>query len=116
MPFDQDHNRMLSTEETARLMGLQPCTLSAWREDGSQPELAFFKIGKAVRYRYGDVIAFINARRAVSTLAARQLKPLANPARNEVGAPPPKPIGSGRPRRKKPAPEESGVDGQQSLF
>ena len=39
------------------------------------PSLAFFKIGKAVRYRYGDVLAFIETRRATSTLAARALKP-----------------------------------------
>jgi hypothetical protein len=37
------------------------------------PELAFFKLGKAVRYRYGDVLAFIETRRATSTLAARGL-------------------------------------------
>ena len=40
---------MLSTADAADLLGLQPCTLSAWREDGSQPGLAFFKLGKAVR-------------------------------------------------------------------
>jgi hypothetical protein len=116
MSFEQDPNRMLSTQEAATLMGLQPCTLSAWREDGSQPDLAFFKIGKAVRYRYGDVIAFVTARRAVSTLAARELKPLAHPARNETGAPPVEPNCPGRPRRKKPASDEGGVDAQQSLF
>ena len=69
-----DPNRMLTTAEAADLLGLQPCTLAAWREDGSQPDLAFSKFGKAVRYRYGDLIAFIEARRASSTLTARQLK------------------------------------------
>ncbi|MBU6408615.1 MAG: helix-turn-helix domain-containing protein [Alphaproteobacteria bacterium] len=68
-----DPNRLLKPEEAAAFLGLQPCTLAAWREDGSMPGLAFFKIGKAVRYRYGDVLAFIETRRATSTLAARQL-------------------------------------------
>jgi hypothetical protein len=116
MPFDQDPNRMLSTDEAAGLMGLRPCTLSAWREDGSQPDLAFFKIGKAVRYRYGDVIAFLNARRAMSTLAAREMKLLAQHPKKDNRAPPVDHFGPGRPRRKKPASDEGGVDAQQSLF
>jgi hypothetical protein len=73
MLTSSDPNRMLSTADAADLLGLQPCTLSAWREDGSQPGLAFFKLGKAVRYRYGDLIAFLETRRASSTLVARQL-------------------------------------------
>lgn len=67
-----DPNQMLSTQDAAALLGLQPCTLAAWREDGSQPGLAFFKLGKAVRYRYADLLAFIETRKASSTLVARQ--------------------------------------------
>lgn len=66
---------MLSTQDAAALLGLQPCTLAAWREDGSQPGLAFFKLGKAVRYRYADLLAFIDTRKASSTLIARQISP-----------------------------------------
>ncbi|WP_366063778.1 helix-turn-helix domain-containing protein [Hyphomonas sp.] len=66
---------MLSTQDAAALLGLQPCTLAAWREDGSQPGLAFFKLGKAVRYRYADILAFIDTRKASSTLIARQISP-----------------------------------------
>lgn len=73
MLTSSDPNKMLSTADAADLLGLQPCTLSAWREDGSQPSLAFFKLGKAVRYRYGDLIAFLESRRASSTLVARKL-------------------------------------------
>ena len=89
-----DPNQMLSTQEAARLLGLQPCTLSAWREDGSQPGLAFFKLGKAVRYRYGDILSFIATRKASSTLTARQMAP--PPA-------PPAPRTSSRPPRTPPA-------------
>ena len=116
MPFDQDPNRMLSTEEAARLMGLQPCTLSAWREDGSQPDLAFFKIGKAVRYRYGDVIAFLNARRAVSTLAARQLRRLSQSAQPDLSRARQPDAAARLPKIKKPAKNDAGSDEQQTLF
>jgi len=116
MSFEQDPNRMLSTQEAAKLMGLQPCTLSAWREDGSQPDLAFFKIGKAVRYRYGDVIAFVTARRAVSTLAARELKSTPAPARADDSRSPELQIAGDKAKRKKAAPADPGIDGQTSLF
>ena len=83
-------NQMLSTQEVARLLALQPCTLSAWREDGSRPSLAVFKPGKAVRYRYGDILSFIATRKASSTLTARQT------------APAPAPLTSSRPPRTQP--------------
>ncbi|MBU6407172.1 MAG: helix-turn-helix domain-containing protein [Alphaproteobacteria bacterium] len=111
-----DPNRLLKPEEAAAFLGLQPCTLAAWREDGSMPSLAFFKIGKAVRYRYGDVLAFIETRRATSTLAARALKsetaPI-GPAKDRLASNVPEPP---KPKLRKPAPSESGVDGQQSLL
>ncbi|MEY2758380.1 MAG: hypothetical protein RIR33_2158 [Pseudomonadota bacterium] len=110
MLTSSDPNRMLSTADAAALLGLQPCTLSAWREDGSQPGLAFFKLGKAVRYRYGDLIAFLDTRRASSTLVARQLPRspgLAAPSRVSAKSSP-------RPRRAQDA--ASLTEGQKSLF
>ena len=110
MLTSSDPNRMLSTADAAHLLGLQPCTLSAWREDGSQPGLAFFKLGKAVRYRYGDLLAFLETRRASSTLVARQLpQSPALPAPSRVSA-----KSSPRPRKVRNAP--SATEGQQSLF
>jgi len=73
MTTKNDMNRLIGTEEAAQLLGLQPCTLAAWREDGSQPSLCFFKIGRAVRYRYSDLLAFIETRKAASTLESRRL-------------------------------------------
>ena len=70
-----DPNQMLTTEAASHLLGLKASTLAAWREDGSQPDLAFFKVGKAVRYRYRDIMAFVESRRAYSTVAARQMAP-----------------------------------------
>jgi excisionase family DNA binding protein len=67
-----DMNQMLTTSEAAALLGLRPCTLSNWREDGSV-DLPFSKFGRSVRYRYGDVVAFAERQRCTSTLVARQL-------------------------------------------
>jgi hypothetical protein len=128
-----DPNQMLSTQDAAALLGLQPCTLAAWREDGSQPGLAFFKLGKAVRYRYADLLAFIETRKACSTLTARQIAPpllppksrasskplqaMPAPARETAPASPPqKPL---RQTIEKKRPRERtirGEDRQQSLF
>ncbi|MBU6406637.1 MAG: helix-turn-helix domain-containing protein [Alphaproteobacteria bacterium] len=111
-----DPNRLLKPEEAAAFLGLQPCTLAAWREDGSMPSLAFFKIGKAVRYRYGDVLAFIETRRATSTLAARALKSQVVPTKHDRD-----PIQTivpetSIPKRKRAGSSKSGAHGQQSLF
>mgnify|MGYP001157946820 FL=1 len=110
MLTSSDPNKMLSTADAADLLGLQPCTLSAWREDGSQPGLAFFKLGKAVRYRYGDLIAFLETRRASSTLVARQLPQ--SPVLAAASGVPLK--ASPRPRKARNA--ASLTEGQQSLF
>jgi len=101
-----DANQMLSTDQAAALLGLRPCTLAAWREDGSQPHLAFFKLGKAVRYRYADLVAFLETRRASSTLAARQLTPALPLAA-------PRPAASSKPGRRRQARIETE---QQSLL
>lgn len=78
--------------------------------DGPQPGLAFFKLGKAVRYRYGDLIAFLETRRASSTLVARQL-----PQSPVLGAPSGVSVkASPRPRKARNA--ASLTEGQQSLF
>jgi hypothetical protein len=103
-----DPNRLLTTTEPAELLGLQPCTLSAWREDGSQPGLAFFKLGKAVRYRYGDLLAFVETRRASSTLLARQLPQPAPSAAQTTAAKEP-------PTRRKARKAGGSAEGQQSL-
>lgn len=120
-----DPNQMLSTQDAAALLGLQPCTLAAWREDGSQPGLAFFKLGKAVRYRYADLLAFIETRKASSTLVARQMAPppsvpsLKAPTRSRLpshAAPPQERstcVGRSATTRKK---SNRGEDRQQSLF
>ena len=68
-----DENRLLSPSDVAALLGIKTTTLEKWREHG-RVDLPFVKLGaKAIKYRYRDVIAFINARVATSTTQARLL-------------------------------------------
>lgn len=126
-----DPNQMLSTQDAAALLGLQPCTLAAWREDGSQPGLVFFKLGKAVRYRYADLLAFIETRKASSTLTARHMAPPPTLSRARTVpphlSPAPAPIPAAADSAQKPSPRTLRIvrnkkpaspaeDRQQSLF
>ena len=60
--IEQFHNcqpeRLLTREEAARILGLQPCTLAKWacrRKHG----LPVIRVGSRVRYRLQDVYEFI---------------------------------------------------------
>ena len=50
---------MLTDREAAPLLGLSPHTLARWRWAGRGPQ--YVKLGKAVRYRRCDLIAFAEA-------------------------------------------------------
>jgi hypothetical protein len=115
-PMTTDPSRLLKPDEAAAFLGLQPCTLAAWREDGSMPSLAFFNIGKAVRYRYGDVLAFIETRRATSTLAARALKAQGKVSTSDAAARGPLQKASRPQTRKRIARRGPASDSQQSLL
>jgi hypothetical protein len=53
-------NQNYQTEEAAKILGVRPCTLEAWRCRGGGPE--FLKLGKAVRYRQSDLEFFMQSR------------------------------------------------------
>jgi len=73
-PLIADENRLLSPSEVAALLDVKITTLEKWRETG-RVDLPFVKLGaKAIKYRYQDVVAFINARVATSTAHARLLQ------------------------------------------
>ena len=57
-PVSTEKPQMLTTEEAASILGIKPATLIAWRFYDRHP-LPFAKIGRCVRYRYSDVIDFI---------------------------------------------------------
>lgn len=55
----------LTTEEAAKYLGLKRSTLEAWRCRGGGPK--FIRLGRAVRYRSGDLEAWIESRTRSNT-------------------------------------------------
>ena len=55
-----DLETAIDSRETARILGLSPVTLQQLRARGDGPP--FFRIGRTVRYRLGDVIAWRDER------------------------------------------------------
>ncbi len=49
---------LLTEDEAAALLKLQPATLATWRVRG-RPHLPFVRVGRCVRYRPQDISAFI---------------------------------------------------------
>lgn len=45
----------------AEMMGLAPITLRKWRQQGCGP--SFIKIGRAVRYKLDDLVAWMDSHR-----------------------------------------------------
>lgn len=49
---------LLTEDEAASLLKIQPATLATWRVRG-RPHLPFVRVGRCVRYRRQDIAAFI---------------------------------------------------------
>jgi predicted DNA-binding transcriptional regulator AlpA len=66
-------NHLFTTEQAAELLGIRPQTMNGWRTgrglgmDGPQ----FVKAGRSVRYRYGELRAWVARRTYSNTVAAR---------------------------------------------
>ena len=62
--------RLLTTKEAARTLGISASTLAKWRVAGCGPRWA--KLGRAVRYHVVDLTEFVarSSRRSTSQLAA----------------------------------------------
>ncbi len=58
IPQPADANQLLTTDETAVLLGLSPRTLVNWRQDSRGPR--YLNIGNLVRYRYADILKWIH--------------------------------------------------------
>lgn len=52
---------LLSEQQAAEILGIQPTTLQVWRCTKRYP-LQYVKIGRTVRYRASALAAFIDAR------------------------------------------------------
>jgi predicted DNA-binding transcriptional regulator AlpA len=66
-----DSDRFLDDHEAAEFVGLKKQTLQVWRINGQGP--AFYKIGRSVKYRLSDLIAYIESRRCRNTAEADAL-------------------------------------------
>ncbi|UZR30635.1 helix-turn-helix domain-containing protein [Methylococcus mesophilus] len=62
---------LLSPEQTGEILYVKPSTLAVWRCTG-RVKLPFVKIGKFVKYRAGDIRAFIAANAHLHTGAATE--------------------------------------------
>ena len=52
---------LLNEQEAAQLLDTAPGTLSVWRSTGRY-NLPFLKVGRSVRYRRTDLLAWLDAR------------------------------------------------------
>ena len=52
---------LLKEQEAAQVLGIAPGTLSVWRSTGRY-NLPFLKVGRSVRYRRADLLAWLDAR------------------------------------------------------
>jgi excisionase family DNA binding protein len=58
---DQSEEPLLTPEQVAKQLVVEPSTLAVWRCTNRQA-LPFIKVGALVRYRRSDVLEFINSR------------------------------------------------------
>lgn len=52
-------NKLLPDIQTAKILDTTTGTLAVWRSTG-RIDLPYIKVGKNVRYRYGDILDFID--------------------------------------------------------
>lgn len=60
--MEVDMENLLSTKDAAAYLALRPGTLATWRSQGRSP-IPFVRIGRAVRYRIEDLVAFVEEQR-----------------------------------------------------
>lgn len=52
-------DELVGDKVAAEILGISnPRTLSNWRTNGQHPDLAYIRIGRAIRYRVGDLLDF----------------------------------------------------------
>jgi len=57
----QAANHLLNEEAAAEMLRCKPALLRKWRRVGGGP--AFYRVGRLVRYREADLLAFVEAHR-----------------------------------------------------
>lgn len=58
-------DRLIDTTEAAKILYAKPQTLHVWRHQGKGP--TYLKIGRLVRYRMSDLVAFMEKNTRHST-------------------------------------------------
>jgi excisionase family DNA binding protein len=58
---NQQNDKLLTPQEVAEHLGVTPETLNTWRATKRYP-LVYIKIGRLVRYKWEDVLSFIENR------------------------------------------------------
>lgn len=58
--------KLLSSKETARILGLSSRTLDVWRCNG-KIHIPFVKIGRSVKYRLSDIESYIQQQTMTQT-------------------------------------------------
>lgn len=54
-------NRLLTRDEAAKFLGVSPITLGLWKST-KRYNLPVVKVGRLAKYRYGDLLDFIERR------------------------------------------------------
>ncbi len=65
------NERLLRAREVAELLDLSPSTVLDWFE-ADPPKLPGFKVGRAVRFRESEILAWLEARRRGPALESVQ--------------------------------------------
>lgn len=60
LPPELDGERALDATQTKAILNVADITLAQWRAAGKGPR--FFRVGRSIRYRLADVLAFRDAR------------------------------------------------------
>lgn len=63
--LDAATEKLLTEDQTAEMLAIQSQTLSVWRTT-KRYDLPYVKVGRSVRYRLSDVMAFIESRTVAS--------------------------------------------------
>lgn len=58
---DNDDERLLTRKEAAKLLGVKEMTLAIWKTN-NRYNLPVVKVGRLAKYRYSDLMAFIEKR------------------------------------------------------
>jgi excisionase family DNA binding protein len=58
----KEADRLLTEQEAAKVLDLEPGTLRHWRCDRRKYHLRYIKVGGAVRYRLSDLLQWLERR------------------------------------------------------